>query len=201
MTRLKQAGEFILGKLKIELPTHLSYHNSIHTLDVLQAAENLSGIERTSDSDKELLFTAALFHDSGFVRSRENHETESCNIARKFLPAYNYDEHEIERICAMIIATKVPQEPQNHLQALLCDADLDYLGRDDFFMLSHQLFLELYAEGLVKDESEWNKQQVEFMESHFYHTSTAVKLRQEKKETHIEIIKSKISKPIFNENQ
>ena len=89
MTRLQQAGEFILGKLKKELPSHLSYHNSIHTLDVLQAAENIAAIEGTGDNDKELLFTAALFHDSGFLKSRENHEIESCNIARKFLPAQN----------------------------------------------------------------------------------------------------------------
>jgi uncharacterized protein len=136
--------------------------------------------------------TAALFHDSGFIETRDGHEAESCIIARQHLPSYGYQPVEIELICDMIMATRIPQSPQTYLEEILCDADLDYLGRDDFFSLSKRLFNELSFEGLVKDENEWDRQQTDFMEGHHYHTSNSVKLRQSKKEEYIKLVKSKI---------
>jgi len=191
----------LLGKLKNELPAHLTYHNIDHTLDVMQAAEFIAGSENVSDMDKELLLTAALFHDSGFLKLRDGHEMQSCNIARNYLPLYGYESTEIETICQLIMATRLPQSPQNRLEEILCDADLGYLGRDDFFTLSDRLFVELKAEGLVKDEVEWNIQQADFIGNHRYFTETSVKLLQAKKENYVELIKSKIPTRIFDENQ
>ena len=36
----------------------------------------------------------------------------------------------------LILATKVPQKPKNKLEKIICDADLDYLGREDFDNIS-----------------------------------------------------------------
>ena len=33
-------------------------------------------------------------------------------------------------------ATKIPQTPLTKLEEIICDADLDYLGREDFFEIS-----------------------------------------------------------------
>ena len=192
MTQFQQVREFILGKLEKGLPGYLSYHNKDHTLDVLQATESIANHEGVTEYDKRLLLTAALFHDSGFLKGRFEHETESCAIAGRYLPGYNYQKDEIELICGMIRATRVPQSPQNHLEKILCDADLDYLGRDDFFLLSNKLFSELKAEGMINNENEWNREQADFMESHHYYTATSINLRNAKKEHYIELIKSKI---------
>lgn len=192
MTQLQKVREFISDKLKKELPLHLSYHNFDHTIDVLQAVESISEQEGVNEEDKRLLLTAALFHDVGFLVGRDGHEEVSCTYARSYLPSYSYHSIEIEAICGMIMATKIPQAPQSYLERILCDADLDYLGRDDFFDLSNKLFIELQAEGLIKDEEEWNKEQAEFMEGHDYKTETSVKLRQPVKEQYIELIKEKI---------
>ena len=181
-----------MGKLEKELPHYLSYHNKDHTEDVLQAAENIANNEGVPENDKRLLLTAALFHDSGFLKGRSEHEAESCAIASCYLPMYKYQPDEIELICGMIKATKVPQAPQNHLEKILCDADLDYLGRDDFFILSNKLFSELNAECIISNEDEWNREQADFMESHHYYTATSINLRDAKKEQYIELIKSKI---------
>lgn len=192
MTQLQQASEFILGKLEKELPGCLSYHNKDHTLDVLQAAEIIANGEDISENDRRLLLTAALFHDSGFLKGRVEHEAESCRIAKHYLPAYSYKPEEIEIVCGMIRATRIPQSPQTDLERILCDADLDYLGRDDFFLLSDRLFSELTAEGIIANKYEWNREQADFMENHQYYTTTSIKLRQAKKEEHIKFIKSKI---------
>lgn len=190
--QLVQAGKFILKKLKKELPAHLSYHNIDHTTDVHEVAGRIARGEAVSNHDLKLLLTAALFHDTGFIKMRIGHEAESCRIARQYLPGYNYKTEEIEAICGMIMATKVPQAPKTALEKILCDADLDYLGRNDFFILSCKLFAELCADGLIETEVEWDREQIEFMAQHHYHTATSVKLRQPKKEEYIKLVKSRI---------
>lgn len=192
MTEFQKASDFILNKLKKELPPYLSYHNADHTLDVIQSAGKIAIEEDINDADTRLLLTAALFHDTGFLKQRQNHEAASCEIARRYLPEYGYQREEIEIICDTIMATCVPQKPKNHLQAILCDADLDYLGRDDFFVLSNRLFSELSAECMIKDEDEWNREQAHFMSSHHYHTASSIKFRQDKKEEFVKFVKSKI---------
>jgi uncharacterized protein len=200
LTQFQQLQELISGKLEKELAGHLSYHNIDHTTDVMQAVALIGDIEGIDEKNRRLLLTAALFHDAGFLVGREEHENASCNIAIQYLPGFGYQPAEIEAICNMIMATRIPQSPQNHLEEILCDADLDYLGRDDFFMLSSRLFTELQAENIVKDEEEWNMQQADFMGGHRYFTETSINLREVKKEQYVKLIKSKISNKIFNEN-
>jgi uncharacterized protein len=190
--QFKRAGKFILNKLRNELPAHLSYHGIDHTLDVYAAAERIAKEKGISSYEQKLLLTAALFHDSGFIKRREGHEAESCNFARQYLPLYGYHPTEIELICGMIMATRIPQSPQTYLEEILCDADLDYLGRNDFFSTGNKLFEELKFEGLIKTENEWNKIQESFMTRHHYHTANSVKLRQAKKEEYLNLVKSKI---------
>lgn len=190
--QLKQAGKFILKKLKAELPGHLSYHNIDHIKDVYESAQRIAKAEGVSNYDLKLLLTAALYHDAGFIKIRNGHEIESCKIARQYLPRYNYHPDEIDVICDMIMATRIPQSPKTHVEEILCDADLDYLGRDDFFILGAKLFAELCFEGLIKNEEEWDREQIEFIGAHRYRTATSIKLRQPKKEEYIKLVKSKI---------
>lgn len=94
----------------------------------------------------------------------------------------------------MIMATKVPQQPQNHLEEILCDADLDYLGREDFFTIGNKLFAELSVYGILSTEDEWNELQARFLEAHHYFTKTAIKLRKKKKDKHLKLVKSKLGR-------
>lgn len=192
--RFGEAKKFILGTLKSKLPKHLSYHSVEHVKDVFDACKMLAAEEGVKGKNLKLLLTAALFHDSGFLKGPKEHEKKSCQIARKHLPEFGYESDDIKLICGMIMATKVPQEPKNHLEEIICDADLDYLGRDDFFEIGDKLFSELNMYGMLNTEDEWNKLQVRFLEAHHYFTKTAIKLRQRKKDKHLKLIKSKIGK-------
>jgi uncharacterized protein len=192
--QFEQAGDFIISKLRKEIPANLIYHNIEHTCDVYLAAEIIAKQENIGDSDLALLLTAALYHDSGFLVKAEGHEEESCRIAKEHLPLFGYTTTEIEAICGMIMATRLPQLPLTSLEKILADADLDYLGRDDFFKVGHRLFSEMELAGALEDEVEWNKLQVEFMEKHSYFTQSAINLRQAKKEANIEQIKKLLSK-------
>ncbi|HQU61268.1 MAG TPA: HD domain-containing protein, partial [Saprospiraceae bacterium] len=109
------AKAFILDKLERELSHKLYYHGVHHTLDVLYTIEELCYLEKVTPYEELLLKTAALFHDSGFIINNKEHERLSCQIARENLPGYGYTSAEIGRICGMIMATRIPQSPQNYL--------------------------------------------------------------------------------------
>ncbi|MEN9458627.1 MAG: hypothetical protein RL135_1213 [Bacteroidota bacterium] len=186
------AEAFILNKLKTELPGNLYYHSYHHVMDVLKASILYAEMEKISDYESMLLQTAVLFHDSGFTIQSKDHEELGCRIVRESLPNFNYSSEEISTICGMIMATKIPQTPNNLLEQIICDADLDYLGRDDFWEIGYNLYKELEIYGILTDEKEWNKLQLRFLSSHQYFTISAKEIRQSKKDLHtkkiIEII-------------
>lgn len=187
-----KAKAYILARLKKDLPVHLSYHSVEHILDVYKAARQLAKAEHVNRRDTTLLLTAVLFHDSGFLINAVEHEKHSCGIVRDKLPSFEYSSEEIDIICGMIMATKVPQVPYTHLEQIICDADLDYLGRQDFFEIGNRLFTELVVFGVLQNENDWNKMQVRFLENHQFFTDTAKNLRQATKQKHLDIIRSKV---------
>lgn len=190
--QVEQAGNFILDKIKKELPQYFYYHNADHALDVYTAAKLIAAGEGVSGYELDLLLTAAYYHDSGFLFGQANHEEGSCKNARQYLPQFGYTTDEIEQVCDIIMATKMPQSPHNHLGQIICDADLDYLGRNDFFILSKRLFSELVITDHLESELEWDRQQVKFLQSHHYFTKTALRLRAEGENEHLKIITAKI---------
>jgi uncharacterized protein len=192
MSRYEQTKKFILDKLETELPGTLYYHGLHHVLDVLSAAETLGEMEKISSSDMELLKLAALFHDSGYIINSHNHEQHGCEIVKENLPRFGYTEKEIAAICSMIMATRYPQKPTTHLEEIICDADLDYLGRDDFFEIGNTLYRELRSQGALTNENDWNKLQETFLSSHSYFTKSARALRSEKKDSHLEQIRDEL---------
>ena len=184
--------EIILDKLEKELPTFLHYHNYKHTIDVVNQAELIGYGEGVDDEAILLLKTAGLFHDAGHIINYKNHEYYGCEIAKEVLPEFKYTPSQIERICEVIMATQLPPKPTTLLQRIICDSDLDYLGRSDFIPVSNTLFEELKAQNFISDINEWNKIQVKFLTSHHYFTETANRLREVNKEKQIERIKSLI---------
>ena len=170
----EKATQFILDKMARELPAYLNYHSVKHTKEVLLYVEELVVSEKIDDhNDLTILRTAAAFHDAGFLEAYVGHEEISCSIAQTFLPQFEYTEEEIQRICTIIMATKIPQEPQNKLSEILCDADLYYLGTNNYTAKAETLYLELYEAGLIKGREEWMHQQIKFLHAHHYFTQTA----------------------------
>lgn len=183
----------IIQKLQEELPEHLSYHSVAHVLDVIEATIQIAAGEGVSGEALVLLKTAALFHDTGFLFGAKDHEQKSCEIAETYLPGFGYEPAQIDKIKGMIMATKIPQMPHNHLEQILADADLDYLGRDDFFTIGNKLYDELAMFGIITNERDWNLLQERFLESHNCHTATAISSRNAKKQQNLDIIKSKLA--------
>jgi HD superfamily phosphodiesterase len=189
----RSAKQFILETLEQKLNPHLTYHGVHHTLDVLRTTSELCTKEGIDAHHTTLLKTAALYHDCGFTVSNVEHEKQGCEIVRAHLPDFGYAATDIELICGMIMATKIPQSPQNHLEQILCDADLDYLGRSDFYSIGQTLFEELTYFKIINNEQDWNRIQVRFLEAHHFFTPTNVAFRDPNKQAHLKQLKDLVA--------
>ena len=188
--QFQKAKSYIATRLRKELPKHLTYHSVAHVNDVYRAAERLAKAEGIEGEDLKLLLTAVMYHDCGFMVQSKDHEAIGCDIAREALPQFGYTPEQIERICGMILATRIPQSPTSLLEEIIADADLDYLGRDDFWSIGRQLFEELQMYGIIQTEDEWNALQIRFLEQHHYFTRTAIATRKEQKDAYLAMLKS-----------
>ena len=188
MKNFKEVEKFVLGKLKTELPKGLSYHGAHHTLDVLRSAETIGKAEGISDEEMNLLKIAVLFHDLGFTRVYRDHEEVGIQIAREELPKFGFTTAEIDKIAGMIMATKIPQEPHNKLEEIIADADLEYLGTDDFETIGKTLFEEIKVYLDVESERQWNIIQMNFLKNHHYHTAYCKKYLEPQKQKYLQQI-------------
>jgi uncharacterized protein len=185
---LAAAQKYALARLG-ELSPSLYYHSLEHTRDdVVPAAERLTLLEGVVGEERLLLITAAWFHDLGFLERRNEHEMVSVEIAASILPDMGYTPAQIEAISGMIMATRLPQSPTNLYEQMLADADLDNLGRDDFFNRNQALRDELAAIGQTFDELDWYNRQLEFVQNHHYFTAAAHQLRDEHKAKNISML-------------
>lgn len=184
---------YLLERLALELPADLHYHGLHHTQnDVLPAAETLATRAGLDAEETLLLKTAALYHDAGFMFRYADNEALAAALAGQTLPQFGYRPEQIRVIQALIEATHMPQYPIGMLQELLCDADLDSLGREDFLETSHSLRREIEAYGTFIPLQEWYSRQLEFITTHRYFTEAARALRDAGKERNIAILQRRL---------
>jgi len=173
--------QYVVNRLEKELPKELHYHSVNHTIDVRQAIERIARQEGVKGDELLLVKTAALFHDMGFLEQYDNNEERGAEIAREILPNYDYNPLQINIVCAIIMATQMPQNPQTRLEEIMCDADLDYLGRKDYDEIADLLLKEMHALGNEVSKEDWNVMQVEFLKNHVYFTDTNKEAREKAK--------------------
>ncbi len=180
--------------LHTELSEKLFYHGPHHTLDVLKVCNDYLRRQKINGRSAKLLRIGALLHDIGFTISNHNHEEHSVEIARKLMKECGFSNADFKVVKGLILATRIPQRPQNNLEKILCDSDLDYLGKSNFQPISNYLFKELQAYDIITDKNDWNMVQIKFLEAHEYHTEFARKNRQPEKLKRIEELKWVVEK-------
>jgi uncharacterized protein len=191
MPNKTQLKEFVIHLLKSSLPEYYYYHNYQHSLYVLEKAIEIGQQENCTGKEIDLLSTAALWHDAGFINRYTGHEEEGCKMAQQYLPAYGYAANDINIICGMIMATKVPHSPKNKLEEIIVDADLEYLGTDNAAAKANDLFLELQAINPLLTKRQWNQTQVLFLEQHHYFTKYCKKNKEQSKIAYLQSLVDK----------
>ena len=164
-----------------ELPLYYTYHSIEHFRDVVKQAERIAKKEKIDKAGILDIKLAAWLHDVGYIWGPLDHEEKSVEYAKVILNEMKFPKSKISLITGMIMATKMPQSPKNHFEQIICDADLDYLGRNDFEDISSNLLKELEINQKITNFN-WLKIQEKFLKSHSYFTLTSQKSREKNKQ-------------------
>lgn len=172
----KLVENHVSGLLREKSKPSNVYHSSFHTQNVVENAIEIAKGSKVSEEELEIITIAAWFHDLGYIEKAENHEERSCEFAQEFLAENNYPQEKIDKIKGCILATKVPQSPKNIMEKVLCDADLNHLGKEYFSERNdlYRLEVEMQTEQRMT-EFEWLKGSIEFISPHRFFTSYAKK--------------------------
>ena len=195
--RLKIVDKYIRALFRDELSDGIKYHDANHTLHpirgVVAVANSIAVSENISEHDRELLITAAYFHDTGYIREYDKNEPIAARMAGRILKLIGYKSNEIEKIQRMILSTDLDREPKTHVEKIICDADLDNLGREDFFRLDGRLREGRGARGVdVSDDVKWYRGTLGLIENHQYYTQSQKKLRKKGKQKNLKRLLKKL---------
>lgn len=191
---LRKASSYVYN-LYHDVPNSRIYHNYDHTVEVATHAMEIAEGMKLSKSDTEIVLLASWFHDTGYLQSPHDHETKSAEIAVSFLKNQNYPADKIEKVTACIRATKIPQQPNNTLEQIVCDADLLHLGKKECLHKGEMLRMELEAaEGKPISQRAWLQRSIDFLNHHHFHTAYALKEYNERREENLTKMKKKLKK-------
>ncbi len=149
--------------------------------------------EWLAESDIELLGLAWLFHDTGFVIQYDKNEIIGAKIAQNYLKSVLYPEERIETVYRLIKATDTDYKtPVDILEKIIKDADLDNLGRADFFEKNDNMRQELETIKKIKlIEPNWVHASLKLIKEYEFYTPTQQKERwfmQDKNQKQLEVL-------------
>ena len=195
---LSKVKEFIGNTFREKGSSDSFYHNFTHTAEVAKVAEEIANASGIEENDKEALLIAAWFHDVGHTQCCEGHEVIGIEMATNFLKKNNYSEEGIAKVVSLINATRMPRNPKNILEEIICDADLHHLGTNNFEVKGELFRNEIEAlNGCKTPEAEWLKNNLKFFNQHKFFTNYA----KERFETQKNINYIKIEKKLKKVNK
>ncbi len=168
------------------------FHDLDHTVQTVAAAIMIAEGCEMDERSLMLLQLAAWFHDTGYTEGPIDHEERSCTYADQYLRG-KIEDADLVEILALIRATKVPQQPKNLIQQVICDADLSHLGMESYWDRTGKLRHEfIIAQNNVMSEQDWVDFELNFMLVHEYHTPVAQEMFNKRKGKHIQqLVKQK----------
>ncbi len=175
-TLITEAENYVVHFLNNNLDKSFVYHNVAHTQRVVEKTQELIESMKIAEQEAEQLLLAAWFHDTGYIKSIDDHENEGINIATAFLKERKVSQEVILKVNELISATKMEHLPQNDLERIIRDADCSHIGSKNFSDLSELLRNEWE---LTKDrtlsESKWIDENITFLtEKHQFYTNYAL---------------------------
>lgn len=196
-SHLQRVEDYVLSILTEKTPIQNKYHSVAHTKDVVNSSIEIGIGEKLTPDEMEMIQIAAWFHDIGYVEKSEDHEEISAMYASNFLSEENYPSERIEYIIGCIIATKVPQRPKNKLEEIICDSDLNHIGRKIFFQRNDIFRIEYENHiGHKLTEYEWITKTIDFVTRHRFFTEYALKNFSEQKKENLRILQEQLDKII-----
>ena len=191
---LEKVEKYITDFFQNQMPPEYVYHDLDHTRNVVASVNELIEAYSISDEKIENLQLAAWFHDTGYSEGPKEHEERSCAHATDWLKKNSFPQERIASVCALIMSTKLPQNPKNELEQIIGDADMAHLGKKTYWERCDLVRQEMaYITGKHMTEKEWIEFELHFLENHSFHTAIAEKEYGKRKHKNIrELLKQKI---------
>ncbi len=171
----------------------LTFHNFAHTHDVVTHATKMAKHYGLDERETFVVTTASWFHDTGYYTGEANgHEQRGAEMAGGFLKNLGVKEELIQEVQKCIMATVMPQKPENLLQQIMCDADLYHFGTEQFSERNMLMQEEVERKtGCKIDNNNWRKATICLLESHFFKTGYGRELLEYGKKKNLERLKRK----------
>ena len=149
----------------------LLFHNLKHTEKVVERAREIAANYDLSPEQQCILYVAAWFHDTGhlFV-DPAMHEVKSAELMKNYCIQLGMPADFIKQAEDCIMATKLPRDPKNLLQEIICDADTYHLGTKEFKSTNKQIKKEYTLRKVKSPNTNWNVNALEFLEGHKFYT-------------------------------
>lgn len=184
---LKDAQALVTDLLTNKISKNLRFHTLQHTQEVVAACEKIAEFQQLPQEERLILAVAAWFHDTGYTGGQaKDHESLSVQLATDFLKQHTANEEFTAKVIGCINATRMPQDPTNALEEIICDADLTHLGTEAFKEKSRLLREELEEFGGKEvSKKSWRKINIRFLDGHQYFTKYGKEVLQPGKEKHL----------------
>lgn len=176
------------------------FHSLQHTLEVVQAVEEIGKASNVTPEEMMGLKLAAWFHDIGYPIKYVGHEAEGMKIASAFLTEKGVDPGQLEMILNCIAGTEPKVEPNDHLVKIIKDADLRHLALSNYFEKAALLREEwaLHNNSSYSDRK-WLEMNISFLEGHSFHTEYGKKQLAPTKQIFLERQKERLAAIIADE--
>ena len=191
----KKIEHYVTGLYETLEDDSLAFHNLKHIQYVVDRTKEIAGHYHVNEKEMLILYTAAWFHDSGYLFTEPaKHEEMSAEVMRKFMLDHTNDSELIGEIEKCIMATKSPRNPANLLQQIICDADTYNLGTKEFKDTNKRVQEETKIKTGTIDKLEFSKNTVKMLEQHQFYTTYCKDLLTPTKEMNMKKLKNKIGK-------
>ncbi len=145
----------------------LVYHNLQHTQKVVASTKEIAGHYQLISTDEFVLYTAAWFHDTGYLNGESaGHEERSVQLMQTFMKNLEADDLVVNNIGDCILATKSGVVPVNLLQQIIVDADTYNFGTKEFAITNKQVYKEYVLTHGHISKQEWNQDTLKLLERH-----------------------------------
>lgn len=192
---LRETALFVEEYMKARLPEQFVFHNYNRTAKVARICDTLSIQSDLKKSEKVLLHLAALFIDIGYCHDSRNSATAGAQIARNYFSEKGLDETAVRVITESIEAIGYPQQPVSLVAQYLCDADMFYLGSNNFSLNSELLREETSRVARITfTDRDWIKEQLQVLEDHTYFTREARKLFKKRRRNNIILVQNQLNR-------
>jgi pycsar effector protein/HD domain-containing protein len=171
---VRSASDFVYQLFQEKLPEWAVYHNYEHTVEIVEAAEEIGQDSKLNKTELEIVALAAWFHDTGYTAGAAGHEEKSVEIVSRFLEEAGYPGEKITQVAECIRATKRAGTPKNRMEDVLVDATSIHVGKKKFFKKSDILRTELeLCSGKPMADLDWLNESIDYISKNSFRTKYA----------------------------